>query len=89
MLYQTLRKLVRRGDGVVVVEHSLDLISRADWIIDLGPGGGVHGGKLLFSGPLEPFLDEVESPTATELRSHLQWQASPAKVVEESKEALS
>ena len=75
LLYQTLRKLVRRGDGVVVVEHSLDLISKADWIIDLGPGGGVHGGKLLFSGPLEPFLDEIESPTAVELRGHLQWRS--------------
>jgi len=82
LLYQTLRRLVRRGDGVVVVEHSLDLLSRADWIIDLGPGGGVHGGDLLFSGPLEPFLDEVESPTATELRRHLQWQR-PRKTVAE------
>ena len=73
LLYQTLRRLVRRDDGVVVVEHSLDLISRVDWIIDLGPGGGVHGGELLFSGPLEPFLEEIESPTAAELRSYLQW----------------
>ena len=76
LLYQTLRRLVRAGDGVVVVEHSLDLIARADWIIDLGPGGGAHGGKLLYAGPLEPFLDEVESPTADELRKHLKWQTS-------------
>jgi excinuclease ABC subunit A len=73
LLYHTLRKLVQRGDGVVVVEHSPDLISRADWIVDMGPGGGVHGGEVLYSGPLEPFLDQVESPTAEELRRHLKW----------------
>jgi excinuclease ABC subunit A len=73
LLYHTLRRLVQRGDGVVVVEHSPDLISRADWIVDLGPGGGVHGGELLYSGPLEPFLDRAASPTADELRRHLHW----------------
>jgi len=73
LLYHTLRRLVQRGDGVVVVEHSPDLIARADWIVDLGPGGGVHGGELLYSGPLEPFLDRGASPTADELRRHLHW----------------
>ena len=71
LLYQTLRRLVRRGNGVVVVEHSLDLLARADWIVDLGPGGGSHGGELLFSGPLESFVGEVDSPTAVELRRFL------------------
>ncbi len=80
VLYRTLRRLVKRGHGVVVVEHNLDLISRADWIVDLGPGGGVHGGELLYTGPLAPFLDEVESPTAEELRRHLRWEgAKPRK----------
>jgi excinuclease ABC subunit A len=73
LLYQTLRRLVTSGHGVVVVEHSMDLIARADWIIDLGPGGGLHGGDLLYSGPLQPFLDEVDSPTSIELRKHLKW----------------
>lgn len=77
LLYGTLRKLVARGDGVVVVEHSEDLVARSDWIVDLGPGGGVHGGELLFSGPLESFLDQVESPTAEELRKHLRWPVRP------------
>ena len=62
LLYHTLRRLVQRGDGVVIVEHSPDLISRSDWIIDLGPGGGVHGGELLYSGPLEGFLDHGGRP---------------------------
>ncbi len=73
VLYHTLRRLVQRGDGVVVVEHSPDLIARCDWIVDLGPGGGVHGGELLYCGPLEPFLDRAASPTADELRQHLRW----------------
>jgi excinuclease ABC subunit A len=75
VLYHTLRRLVQRGDGVVVVEHSTDLISRSDWIIDLGPGGGVHGGEVLYSGPLEGFLDRGSGPTADELRKHLRWQS--------------
>ena len=73
VLYHTLRRLVQRGDGVVVVEHSPDLIARCDWIVDLGPGGGVHGGRVLYCGPLEPFLDRATSPTADELRRHLAW----------------
>jgi excinuclease ABC subunit A len=68
LLHQTLRRLVERGDGVVVVEHSLDLIARADWVVDLGPGGGEHGGELLFVGPIDDFLAEGEGPTASELR---------------------
>lgn len=73
LLHTTLRRLVEAGHGVVVVEHSSDLVARADWIIDLGPGGGPHGGDLLFSGPLPTFLDTVDSPTARELRRHLEW----------------
>jgi excinuclease ABC subunit A len=72
LLHQTLRRLIERGDGVVVIEHSLDLIARADWIVDLGPGGGEHGGALLFSGPRQRFLEDAESPTATELRHFLE-----------------
>jgi excinuclease ABC subunit A len=73
LLYRTLRRLVQRGDGVVVVEHSLDLIARADWVVDLGPGGGAHGGELLYCGPLGSFLDRGASPTARELRAFLRW----------------
>jgi excinuclease ABC subunit A len=68
LLHQTLRRLIERGDGVVVIEHSLDLIARADWIVDLGPGGGEHGGELLFTGPIERFLVSGASPTVAELR---------------------
>ncbi|GMU65592.1 MAG: UvrABC system protein A [Acidobacteriota bacterium] len=73
LLYRTLRRLVQRGDGVVVVEHNLDFLAHADWIVDLGPGGGARGGRLLSCGPLSTFLDEGESPTADALRRHLRW----------------
>lgn len=73
LLVGTLRRLVNKGHGVVVVEHSLDLVAQADWIVDLGPGGGHEGGRLMFSGPVDDFLDTVESPTARELRRHLHW----------------
>jgi excinuclease ABC subunit A len=72
LLHHTLRRLIDRGDGVVVIEHSLDLIARADWIVDLGPGGGEHGGEVLFTGPRQRFVDRAESPTATELRRFLE-----------------
>jgi excinuclease ABC subunit A len=78
LLYHTLRRLVQRGDGVVLVEHSPDLIARCDWIVDLGPGGGIHGGEVLYCGPLEPFLDRGVSPTADELRRHLRWPGEDA-----------
>lgn len=49
-LYTLLRKLVANGNTVVIVEHRLELIAKADWVIDLGPGGGNDGGEVLFSG---------------------------------------
>ena len=77
LLYRTLRRLVQRGDGVVVVEHNLDFLAHADWVVDLGPGGGEHGGRLLFCGPLATFLDEADSPTAEGLRRLLRWRPRP------------
>ena len=68
-LYRTLRQLTARGDGVVVVEHSLELIARCDWVVDLGPGGGSDGGRVLFTGPMKGFLRSEDSPTARALRA--------------------
>jgi excinuclease ABC subunit A len=72
-LIGNLRSLVDLGSTVVVVEHDSETIRAADFLVDLGPGGGSRGGDLLFSGPLEAFLDHAAGPTADELRRHLRW----------------
>ena len=75
LLSRTLRRLVEAGHSVLVVEHSPDFIARCDWVVDLGPGGGVRGGELTFSGTLDRFLATGAGPTAEELRKHLQWES--------------
>jgi excinuclease UvrABC ATPase subunit len=51
-LVAVLDQLVERGHTVVVIEHDLDVIRRADWVVDLGPGAGRHGGRVLYEGPV-------------------------------------
>ncbi len=70
-LSDCLKRLVDLGNTVVVVEHNLALISRAQWIIDLGPGGGRFGGKLLYQGPLEGLL-EKGTKTGRALKEYLE-----------------
>jgi excinuclease ABC subunit A len=66
-----MRRLVEVGEHTVIcVEHHLDVIAAADHVIDLGPGGGVHGGNLLFAGP-PGLLAREESATGTHLRRWL------------------
>jgi excinuclease ABC subunit A len=52
-LLYILRSLVMKGNTVVVIEHNLDVLKEADWIIELGPGGGENGGRIIFEGTLE------------------------------------
>lgn len=59
-----LEEFVKRGATVIVVEHNLHLIKHADWIADLGPGGGDKGGELLYAGPLAGIQDIKSSITA-------------------------
>nr|UKU09912.1 Luz28 [Actinomadura luzonensis] len=57
---------------VVVIEHNLDVIAHADWLIELGPEGGSRGGRLLYQGPPAGLLDVAGSPTALYLRRALE-----------------
>jgi excinuclease ABC subunit A len=66
-LLDALDRLKASGNSVLVVEHDLDVIRRSDWIVDVGPAAGEHGGCVLYSGPL-PGLQEIE---ASETRRHL------------------
>ena len=52
-LIRVLHRLVDAGNTVVVIEHNLDVIAEADWIVDLGPEGGAGGGRLVVQGPPE------------------------------------
>ncbi|MEV5988837.1 excinuclease ABC subunit UvrA [Streptomyces sp. NPDC052051] len=63
--------LVDKGNTVVVVEHDLDVVKRADWTIDIGPGAGRDGGHLVFEGTPRQLLDAEGSLTATYLRKDL------------------
>ena len=62
-LVRTLRALQRRGNTVVVVEHDADVIREADHVIDMGPGAGRLGGRILFEGPVPALLQAPGSPT--------------------------
>ncbi len=70
-LIKVLHNLVDHGHTVVVIEHHLDLLAEADWILELGPGGGPHGGEILYQGPLAGLLKVKKSPTAPYLREKL------------------
>ncbi|MEV3859054.1 excinuclease ABC subunit UvrA [Streptomyces sp. NPDC050095] len=67
-LVALLDRLVDAGNTVVVVEHNLDVVRRADWVIDLGPEGGRHGGRVIFEGTPRQLLDADDSLTARHLR---------------------
>jgi excinuclease ABC subunit A len=67
-LIRTLREMTNMGNTVLVVEHDVDAIAAADWIIDVGPGAGAHGGRILVNGPLEELCASRESITAMYLR---------------------
>ena len=70
-LLGVLQRLVDSGNTVVVIEHNLDMIKSADWVIDLGPGGGNDGGRLVGSGTPEQIAALPDSFTGAYLRPHL------------------
>ena len=69
-LIQVLRELVEKGATVVVIEHNLDVIRAADWILDLGPGGGEFGGYVVSRGTPEEVGSDPDSPTGEFLRAY-------------------
>ncbi|MCX5761523.1 MAG: excinuclease ABC subunit UvrA, partial [Gemmatimonadetes bacterium] len=71
MLLEVLHKLVDRGNTVLVIEHNLDVIKTADWIVDLGPEGGAAGGMIVAAGTPEEVALVKESHTGTYLKPML------------------
>ena len=70
-LLDVLQRLVGLGNTVVVIEHNLDVIKTADWIIDLGPDGGEYGGRVVAAGTPEQVSRSKKSYTAEALRKVL------------------
>ncbi|WP_068692753.1 excinuclease ABC subunit UvrA [Thermobifida halotolerans] len=62
-LLETLQRLRNIGNTLIVVEHDEDTIRAADWVVDIGPGAGEHGGRVVVSGPVRELVDNPESVT--------------------------
>jgi len=67
-------RLVDMGNTMVVIEHNLDIIKSADHVIDLGPGGGPGGGRIIASGTVEDVAQNEQSSTGQFLRKILNHQ---------------
>ncbi len=76
-LLAALQRLVNHGNTVLVIEHNMDVIKTADWIIDLGPEGGEAGGRVVVAGPPEKVARHPESHTGVFLKQYL---ASPGRL---------
>ncbi len=70
-LLKSFDALLEQGNTIIVIEHNMDVIKCADWVVDIGPGGGNHGGKLVFEGVPEDLLKQPESFTGQFLKERL------------------
>ncbi len=71
VLMHLLNHLVSNGNTVIVIEHNLDVIKQADWIIDMGPDGGKRGGEILFEGTPKELIKMKNSLTSKYLLKSL------------------
>lgn len=71
-LLRVLHRLVDYGNTVIVIEHNLDVVKTADWIIDLGPEGGDNGGRLIAAGPPKKIVQNKKSFTGQHLKQKLE-----------------
>ena len=70
MLVLIIRKLIKKGGSVIIIEHNMDLIKEADYVIELGPGGGKKGGEIMFQGPTSLLCQNTNCATAPYLKSY-------------------
>ncbi len=71
-LLKAFNALIKNGHSIIIVEHNMDVIKSADWVIDLGPEGGLEGGHLVFTGTPEELVKCKKSYTAKYLEKYLQ-----------------
>ena len=85
-LMAVLRRLVGAGSSVCLVEHDMELVRGCDWVVDVGPGAGTQGGRILHSGPVDQLQDVAESATGLFLRASTppeQIRGGPVRVTEQ------
>lgn len=85
-LMAVLRRLVGAGSSVCLVEHDMELVRGCDWVVDVGPGAGTQGGRILHSGPVDQLQDVAESATGRFLRASTppeQIRGGPVRVSEQ------
>ena len=71
ILMKVLNRLTDKGNTVIIIEHNLDVIKLSDFIIDIGPKGGVKGGEILFEGTPEEIINVKKSYTGQFLKKEL------------------
>jgi excinuclease ABC subunit A len=81
-LLEVLHELVEQGNSVVVIEHNLEVVKTADWVIDMGPEGGDGGGRIVAQGPPEAILREPASHTGKYLKDVLERRPDGAQAAE-------
>ena len=72
MLVDVIRKLRDAGNTIVIIEHNLDVIRAADWIVDMGPEGGEHGGVIVAQGTPDEIAQNQASVTGPYLKAYMQ-----------------
>ena len=72
VLLEVLQRLVDRGNSVLVIEHNMDVIKVADWIVDMGPEGGRRGGQIMFEGTPEELAQQPDNYTGQYLKEELE-----------------
>lgn len=70
-LMQLLRRMADRGNTIIMIEHRLEMIAAADWIIEMGPKGGSEGGQVIFTGVPENLLQAIDSLTGQYMKANL------------------
>jgi len=84
-LLHILDRLIKRGNTVIVVEHDLDFIQASDWIVELGPAAGIHGGEVIFNASIQDFLKEKHANSPTLLAIKLATAQTTANFKKKSK----
>ena len=83
MLLSVLHELVEQGNTVIVIEHNLEVIKTADWVVDLGPTGGAGGGRVIATGTPEQVANVAESQTGKYLQRYLDKPSKIGKINEQ------